>query len=899
MEKIKKIIKKVNIFEPPASTATQNIDTIVIDHEDQINMSEELSIEERLALELVPDLTVKSPSKYKFYHSIGRGGMKLIKKVYDKDTSRHIAVAELLNPEDKSQYARFIREAKITANLEHPNIVPIHDIGIDENGTPYFTMKLLRGETLASVLKKLKDGDPEYLEKWTLPRLLLVFRKICNGIGFAHTKNIIHLDLSPENVQIGQFGDVIILDWGLAKISGIDDEIDDNYDDEIDEEGYDNGLILKTVNGEIKGTPGYMAPEQAAGRNTERDQRTDIYALGSILYSILTYESPVQTRHVNKMLSDTIEGRINPIRKNLINRHIPSALIAVTLKAMRLDPNRRYQTVREMRKEIDAFISGFSTQAEHATLLTKIILFVKRHKLAVILTSIIFAMSIILIGLFLNEQKRLAGKWKLLYSENYNSNKCDLSSIYFKDSTLEKKTIPWKHCKNGLFTFHHNWMWLKNISLLNNLKIEATFKSSEPSSSLQIAFCANDEKISKTWFKPNGYTFQFGGFNRSNNVLYKGNIILATDMNQSSNILEKEPMTHKITITKVESNIEICVDGEVKINATDIFPPIGKSYNKIGIKLFSNKIMLQDINLYRLSLPEKASPLIAGDALVENFHFEEAVKKYLTIAENYDTTQIAEKALAKAYITAATKLKDPDDLLKKIKFKIKLNFPKYSFAEEILEVDALRAWRLKNYTNSLKSVKKLFELNKNTNVIAKMLQLPHNKLPNDIADNFLKYIAKTSNIVQLDISNYGLHDLSSIKNMKLIMLDCSKNNLTNLEDLKNMKLEVLDCSYNSLSTFKSLSKLKVKELNCSINPANYVEPLTKLPLTYLNLSGNKVFDVQELLKIKSLKQLVISPKTININVLKGKIPLLSNLPYNINNPNSSKLFWEKVSLQYK
>jgi len=215
---VKKAIKKVAGLEEDGRIINSSITTISLESDEGDDGQERFSLGAELASSLISDLTVKPSEKYTFHRSIGRGGMKLITEVHDKDTSRHVAVAELLDPSKKSQYSRFIREAKITGNLEHPNIVPIHDIGISENGTPYFTMKLLKGETLASILKKLKNGESEYVEKWTLTRLLMVFRKICNGIGFAHTKNVVHLDLSPENVQVGQFGEVLVLDWDSPKL---------------------------------------------------------------------------------------------------------------------------------------------------------------------------------------------------------------------------------------------------------------------------------------------------------------------------------------------------------------------------------------------------------------------------------------------------------------------------------------------------------------------------------------------------------------------------------------------------------------------------------------------------------------------------------------------------------
>ena len=168
----------------------------------------------------LPKLTRKPPNKYKFRKSVGRGGMKMVLQVRDTDAARDVAMAVL--PDAAARPAKdirkFIEEARITAALEHPNIVPVHEIGADATGAPYFTMKLLRGETLGAVLEHLNQGDKDTIKQYQLMTLLRIFIKICNGMSFAHSKGVLHMDLKPSNIQIGEFGEVLIMDWGLARV---------------------------------------------------------------------------------------------------------------------------------------------------------------------------------------------------------------------------------------------------------------------------------------------------------------------------------------------------------------------------------------------------------------------------------------------------------------------------------------------------------------------------------------------------------------------------------------------------------------------------------------------------------------------------------------------------------
>ena len=271
-------------------------------------------------------LPVKPQERYKFIRTIGFGGMKGVLLVFDQDTGREIAMAIMpdFRERPKADLERFVREAKLTAKLEHPNIVPVHDIGIDASGSPYFTMKYLHGQSLAAMLRKLAKGDPETVSHYGLARMLQIFIRICNAIEFAHSQGICHLDLKPENVNLGDFGEVLVLDWGLARslrpavFGGI----------------YAPNDLDQPPAGRVKGTPGYMAPEQAAGKNSQKSFRTDVYALGAILYSILTYCNPLEG-----VFRRTVTGELPPPSEVAPDdRYIPGALEAICLKAMAVQP---------------------------------------------------------------------------------------------------------------------------------------------------------------------------------------------------------------------------------------------------------------------------------------------------------------------------------------------------------------------------------------------------------------------------------------------------------------------------------------------------------------------------------------------------------------------------------
>jgi len=309
---------------------------------------------------LLASLPLKPQERYKFIRSIGFGGMKGVLLVHDRDTGRDVAMAIMPDFRDRPvrDLNRFVLEAQITAKLEHPNIVPVYDLGIDMSGSPFFIMKYLRGSTLAVVLKKLRAGDEETAKKFPQIRLIQMFVRVCNAVAFAHSMNICHFDLKPGNIHCGDFGEVQVIDWGLA------------------------GDIMTGENGQIKGTPGYMAPELISGSSSP-GKAADIYALGAILYAILMLDSPLSGLPQAEILRRTVSGRI-PL-PSVEGTQLPLGLQAICQKAMALDPADRYSDAMELRSDINAVLSGYAPTAQQASAVRNFVLFLRRNIYRVII----------------------------------------------------------------------------------------------------------------------------------------------------------------------------------------------------------------------------------------------------------------------------------------------------------------------------------------------------------------------------------------------------------------------------------------------------------------------------------------------------------------------------------
>ncbi len=799
-------------------------------------------------------LQVQGGKKYEVGKIIAQGGMGVIYEARDLNSKRVVALKVLPKdiPIPRHDLLRFIREGQLTSQLEHPNIVPLHEIGLDDSGRVFYTMKLVAGRTLTSILYAIRKNEAVTIAEYPLARLLNVFQKVCDAVAFAHSRGVVHRDLKPDNIMVGSFGEVQVMDWGLAKVLGaVRDEATEKDEEDLvdrpatwqDRERFkpgqtdtiptdDFGETLKTVSGRVMGTPGFLAPEQILQEEDQPpDERADIYSLGAVLYSILTLHATVKGGEVKEMLRHIINGDIpSPASLNAVDEPdtgrvketragsarkggfphcpdgwIPTALSDIAMKALAIDPDERYNSVQELQREIEDYQNGYI--------------------------------------------------WHLVIDED------------FSDPDILSR---WELCSGQaeigdgelrLFDGDPQVLVLKR-DVPGDVRIE--FECHVEGSYLNCVGCfmnsiRSDSCREIPW---SGYEFEFGGYENTRNAVHRFNSQIWIEPDTPL----AQGRTYQVMAERVGSKLRFVVNGREIASLTDPDPLSGGNRVAVGFVGWNTDTRYKHIRISTLGTPWKGDVLDLAERQIQKGRYDAARGLFEDTLESFPDAERRRRAesglkVSRQRQALTQQLPTWTEALKKawpgIDFKLQMVNDGLSLNVSEIPVgdlDPLRGLPLNVLycahcgVASLAPLKgmPLAALNCTGNPVTSLAPLKGMPLETLLCEDCPISDLEPLRGMKLKMLQMGLNkvaDLEPLRGMPLTFLSCWSARIESLEPLRGMKLDTLNCAGNRIVGLEALAGMPLTSFHCGGNRIRYLEPLKGMTLTSLHCGENEIEDL--------------------------------------------------------
>ncbi len=577
----------------------------------------------------------QAPEKrFELLEQVGKGGAGRIYAMKDNSLKRVIAVKFLQKQNKKEVRDHFVHEAQVTALLEHPNIMPVYDIGMTERRQVYFTMKKVEGVSLGDAIRRKRRGEATPTEFESIDGRVRILLKVCDALAFAHHRGLIHQDIKPDNIMLGEYGEVLVLDWGSAVEKRADGDVEVRR---------------------VYGTPAFMSPEQA--RREPSDERSDVYCLGATMFHALTLRHPTWDDDAERFWEKKREGYVDPVTSEERGR-IPVRLLNIALKAMAPRREERYQSVGELADDLKRYQAGLAVSAYRESVFEAFHRWYRRNK-RVFWLATAFVVGVGTVGTLLLREKikelitwtpfaeeqfaygateDLNTSWQAVYSYNFAT----MSDEPFSDSGGWRVVDGALHGKN-LGGMH-------NITFRNpvpgDIRVEWTVTAISQNRDLNCFIAGTN--------RANGYAFHVGGFGDPGSVtLTKANTPGHLVRVSLSRPVERD-RPYRLRMEREGNRVRLFVDGRKVVDYYDLDVLSGTGHQTFGFENNQgNHISIDDVRVYYHPLPLKVSPVLAADRFVEYGHYNEGLLQYREIASQYPDNDIARVAMYKSAVCLA------------------------------------------------------------------------------------------------------------------------------------------------------------------------------------------------------------------------------------------------------
>ena len=831
-------------------------------------------------------IAVRGGHKYVVGDVIAQGGMGLVYRARDIRCDRVVALKVLRSAgtaQDENR-RQFVSEARITSRLEHPNIVPIHELGTSAAGQAFYSMKFVEGIALSEVLERIRKKDRAIADQFPLARLLTVFQKVCDAIAFAHARRILHRDLKPANIMIGDYGEVLLLDWGLARPIHDPEEpaAGGSPDDRpapatatpLDTDGLLDTLELATPSsrgsrrhGAVVGTPGYLAPELLSPA-APPDLRSDVYSLGAILYSILTLHTPVRDKTLRKVLHRILKGNIPPATSfndtpeelpHCPDSRIPLPLSEIAAKAMAVNPAERYASVRELQQEVEAFQNGLV--------------------------------------------------WHLVIDED------------FSDPALVQSR--WEvfgghhEIANGELRLHGGEPQLLLLKRDMPTEVRIEFECRQEGTYLNDLACLiNGKRMGSPWgTSTSGYAFKYGAYTNTFTVLTRCDQKL---WSQTMSPL-RSGQTYHVLVERIGARLRMFVDEKPVLDVEDSQPLTGSDHCLVGVLGWIADTRYTRIKVFSLGTPWKSDILDYAERHLYRKHYATAREIFQDILDSFPDAERMERArrgyqaaeqqelLARKLIEWQTQIASAWPHLASNLRLTDRGLAMYIPPGEISDLAPLQGIPLielqcsMNRISSLEPLRgmplqllafvgnsitdpeplsgmPLIELHCAFNQIRSLeplrgMPLARLSCTADPLEDGLNPLSDLP-LTWLHCAECCIDTLEPLRGMELTMLFCDANRIENLEPLRGMRLTELACSGNRIRNLEPLTGMPLNDLNCAENQICSLAPLKGAPLSTLKCQGNVITTLEP------LRGMPLSTVMCGANALTSLVPFAKAPPRN-------------------